>query len=500
MSADIEQWDPPNDPTAFESLCLDLWRDIWQDDGAQKHGRRGQAQSGVDVFGSKHGSWIGVQCKQKDGLLRTTLTVQELDDEVRGAMLFRPSLSVFVLATTGRRNAAVQARARALSDEHRRHGQFTVEVWSWDEIWRELYARKPLLQRIAQTYWPRLSGLPARRGVISKARSTRPDSIMSSRQSATDYLLDWLRRDQDKRGVHSGEFGKHAPIREERQFQSAPTDLATKPRLYLTGWPCFVFCELGFSDAALHLAIKGVRRQLAAGSVRALATIPSHPEHLSTVENIRHTFRALQILHRLTPDDPLVVRVLGEVLDPRRLLQQADGGWPHFAGRKRSDLWATTYGTSLLHSVETASTLRLGEPNDAHERVRAALVFLKHEWERTRWAYAEASSAHNAVQIYHELAVCLRGVDPSFLDELISWVLQWITPSGMLSASYLDACDHVTWPSANARVAYAIFQYSIDDRRWRVLFEEAMREIAVGINGADAAFLLHMAQHFWNRT
>ena len=48
MSSDIERWEPPSDPTAFESLCLDLWKEIWQDPGAQPNGRRGQRQDGVD--------------------------------------------------------------------------------------------------------------------------------------------------------------------------------------------------------------------------------------------------------------------------------------------------------------------------------------------------------------------------------------------------------------------------------------------------------------------
>jgi hypothetical protein len=69
MSSDIERWEPPNDATAFESLCLDLWKDIWQDSGAQKHGRRGQKQDGVDIFGYEKGALVGIQCKQKDGRL-----------------------------------------------------------------------------------------------------------------------------------------------------------------------------------------------------------------------------------------------------------------------------------------------------------------------------------------------------------------------------------------------------------------------------------------------
>jgi hypothetical protein len=106
MSADVERWDPPNDPTAFESLCLDLWRDIWQDH-AQKNGRRGQPQAGVDVFGRCQGMWIGVQCKQKDGLRpRSRVTIKELDEEAAAARQFRPPLSTFILATTGPRDDA----------------------------------------------------------------------------------------------------------------------------------------------------------------------------------------------------------------------------------------------------------------------------------------------------------------------------------------------------------------------------------------------------------
>ena len=91
MSSDSERLPPPNEPDAFESLCLDLWRDIWGEDcGAQKNGRSGQPQAGVDVFGRVQGKWAGVQCKQKDGLLRTQVTPSELETEVANARNFVP--------------------------------------------------------------------------------------------------------------------------------------------------------------------------------------------------------------------------------------------------------------------------------------------------------------------------------------------------------------------------------------------------------------------------
>jgi hypothetical protein len=156
MSADIERWDPPIDPTAFESLCLDLWRDIWHDPNAQKNGRSGQPQAGVDVFGHHEGKWAGVQCKQKDGLLWSKVTVKELEAEVKAAKQFQPLLASFILATTGPRDAKVQKRAREFIEEHKQQGLFSVVVWSWEDIWDELYRRKDLQTRIAPTYWPRL--------------------------------------------------------------------------------------------------------------------------------------------------------------------------------------------------------------------------------------------------------------------------------------------------------------------------------------------------------
>ena len=161
MSSDIERWEPPNDATAFESLCLDLFKDIWQDSGTQKNGRRGQRQDGVDLSGRENGQRTGVQCKQKDGRLRSTLIVTELEGEVEAARLFKPALAKFILATTAPRDAAVQRRARELTEQHIREKLFSVEVWAWEDLWHELYQRYDLLKRIAPIYWPRRASLPA---------------------------------------------------------------------------------------------------------------------------------------------------------------------------------------------------------------------------------------------------------------------------------------------------------------------------------------------------
>ena len=143
---------PPDDPDDFESLCLELFRELWDDPGVQKNGRRGQSQDGVDVFGKDRGLQVGVQCKQKSGLLRTKVSPAELEAEVEAARRFRPRLARFILATTGPRDAKVQERARQLSKD------FEVEVWSWQDIWPALQERPDFLARLIPRYWPTLGG------------------------------------------------------------------------------------------------------------------------------------------------------------------------------------------------------------------------------------------------------------------------------------------------------------------------------------------------------
>src|SRR5262249_1166748 len=85
----------------------------------------------------------------------------ELDDEVAAAKQFNPPLFTFILATTGPRDAALQQHARLLTEKHKNQGLFGVEVWSWDDIWAELYRREQLFKEIAPLYWPRRTATEA---------------------------------------------------------------------------------------------------------------------------------------------------------------------------------------------------------------------------------------------------------------------------------------------------------------------------------------------------
>jgi tetratricopeptide (TPR) repeat protein len=128
-------WPPPADWQEFERITCELFSAEWEC-RAKRHGRPSQPQRGVDVYGQPKGeaAWHGIQCKQKDNLAGTTVTPAELKDEVKKALNFEPPLAWFILATTGDRDAAVQDAARRLTDDHRKRGLFSVEVFFWPDF------------------------------------------------------------------------------------------------------------------------------------------------------------------------------------------------------------------------------------------------------------------------------------------------------------------------------------------------------------------------------
>lgn len=127
---------PPSKWQDFESLCCDLWREIWKDPNTQKNGRQGQPQHGVDIFGRPDQGelWAGVQCKGKDNYAEKTITEEEVETEVEKAKSFTPRLSQFIIATSGKRDANIQKVARRITEKNLSKGLFSVYIWSWQDI------------------------------------------------------------------------------------------------------------------------------------------------------------------------------------------------------------------------------------------------------------------------------------------------------------------------------------------------------------------------------
>jgi len=124
----------------FEDLTQGMFRVVYDDVDAQKNGRAGQAQAGVDVYGrDRDGMHIGIQCKKLDetgpggeAVPGGVLTLRQIKDEIQKAELFQPGLGSFVMATTAKTDVKMQAKVRKIDESRRANGDFGVTTWYWE--------------------------------------------------------------------------------------------------------------------------------------------------------------------------------------------------------------------------------------------------------------------------------------------------------------------------------------------------------------------------------
>lgn len=141
---------PPKDWQTFEALCKDLWSEILEDGNIQLHGRGGQTQHGVDIFGkhNKERKNYGIQCKQKSH--SKNLTIEEVDAEVKKAESFSPKLDVYILATTAPKDQKIETYAREISERNNASGKFLVYVYGWGDIEAKLNDYQSILLKYYQ--------------------------------------------------------------------------------------------------------------------------------------------------------------------------------------------------------------------------------------------------------------------------------------------------------------------------------------------------------------
>lgn len=119
----------------FELLCYHLWSAVFKSNVISRNGRQGQNQHGVDIYGTlPDGSFFGIQCKGKDHFNNSQLTKTEIDAELAKVLSFQPSLSLFVFATTSKRDAKIQEYVRIKNQEYSKNHHMQVDVKFWDCI------------------------------------------------------------------------------------------------------------------------------------------------------------------------------------------------------------------------------------------------------------------------------------------------------------------------------------------------------------------------------
>ncbi|MDQ0589886.1 hypothetical protein [Variovorax paradoxus] len=126
---------PPRSWDEFEAIVCSAAKNRWGNPEFTRHGRQGQRQNGVDVFGQDDkGRLVGLQCKNTlDGLTDATISA-----EVEKAESFKPALQQLFVVTTADTDKHLQEFVRELSEQRLKAGSFEVAVLFWPDVWLDL--------------------------------------------------------------------------------------------------------------------------------------------------------------------------------------------------------------------------------------------------------------------------------------------------------------------------------------------------------------------------
>jgi hypothetical protein len=117
----------------FEDIVWEIYTRKWQDSHAQRYGRSGQAQNGIDIYGRQVNSdkYIAVQCKRYGD---NKLDLQIIEKEIAKTGDFSSSISEYIIATTISRDTKIQDSIRLLNEKRRLEEKFSVSVVFWEDV------------------------------------------------------------------------------------------------------------------------------------------------------------------------------------------------------------------------------------------------------------------------------------------------------------------------------------------------------------------------------
>ena len=174
---------PPKAWDNLEILVWDLLRREWNDPYTVRHGRTGQRQSGVDIYGRPDmgDSLAGAQVKGRSSSYGSPITEDELRAAVQEAKGFHPPLSQLVLVTSAPRDASIQQVAREISEQNTAEGLFSVEAWSWQDV-EERLASHPELVRLYYPQFFEMQGDGQIAEVLREMSQTRREELAAAQE------------------------------------------------------------------------------------------------------------------------------------------------------------------------------------------------------------------------------------------------------------------------------------------------------------------------------
>ena len=305
-------------------------------------------------------------------------------------------------------------------------------------------------------------------------------------------ILGALLRDQSTVGYHKGQFGASVSLAESMQYGDAE-NMETKPRMYMTRWPCLVMKRHKLAPLAVKFAVENVRKLFVGGRILGRdaytdARVDRPQRHIC---NFRHTMcGALLLLEQIGWNDT-TRQVLGEMLDTDAEWQDPFGGWRGVSSRQTTDLFASLYAIRLLDATAMSPDpiREVALPGSA--ALERSLDYLESYWISSSWKFGELSAEETFPQAFIEICDVLRRRRPALYHEVVAGVLAQLNFTGGLSVAYKDKMDPmVSAERHHARLAYATFLAGQPDAIWGNLTSYALSGDLDRMYAAELAFML----------
>ncbi|MDO6642164.1 hypothetical protein Q4557_19660 [Shewanella sp. 5_MG-2023] len=162
----------------FEEISRDAMGVRWSNPDLIMHGRPGQAQNGIDIYGNNHIGFVGIQCKNTLG----GVTEKVILDEIIKAESFSKSIQQLYIATTAPRDKNTQEFVRDLSEARSKEKRFEIQILFWDDIIQDLVSEPRLFLK----HYPQCGG-------AYNSNKEKVD-LINEIYSASCRLLDDIRR------------------------------------------------------------------------------------------------------------------------------------------------------------------------------------------------------------------------------------------------------------------------------------------------------------------
>lgn len=301
-----------------------------------------------------------------------------------------------------------------------------------------------------------------------------------------------LLRDQFRIGRVYGEFGKYVSLEEMQSWNPKKERLSSKPRIYLTRWPCHVLRAHNLAPLTIARALKGLDKLFSNDIIKGLADWSEFPAARAEFDNYRHTMCAALILVEHRGWDRTTQAIVGRMVDAQSPWGTPDGGWRHSSDvEAEPDLYSCFHAAELLHEAANAAALPAPLRESAKLRLDETLDFIQGNWINSKWRYQR----HNPEDMWPlamiQLASVLRSRRPALFEEVLQALVDQLDPAGGLSHAYLAKCHpKIGQERVCARFAYALYRSWPESGAYRPLWESVMHCDVRRLASLEASFLL----------